>query len=749
MTRWTIDRNTAMTDGPFEPTIDSLLNELAVPAGLTPRLREIASLSDDELDVRLRDLGVPAGLVDRLQWLVADEELDAGLRSVPIPVHVLPRTRNIPHVRRRSRLRQWALAASLMMVVGAGLTALLGSMVSSIRPVQPPPLAMIVVDQGPLGLVTPVESSVAILPETGDNDLRPGAEGLSDETMRLLATFDRPQLGPAGQLAEDIRKAWNPWDNWLLMRWGALGYAPVASAALPELTALTAPVAQGMGAPLVRGCDREFLYSRGVQPPTLTGYDPAALGLDVPLAIGTDSVAQVRRLAAAGRLPSPEQVRVEDFIAAVQPQFGVSAEPGTVAIRTAGGPSVFNRSEAGLLQIRVQSGLHPQRSLPATHLVLAIDTSSSMIGDGALDSVRSAVAGVLQHLGPQDRLSVILFAADVVEIVREVRRSDQAELDQLAAVLEHARVGGGANLGAALQQAISLTLESETAADLPRRLVLMTASRPLLAAAEADGVRKMFAETAKGDFRFEVCDLGHEEMPAAAWLELAGQVACTVRRPQTADKLQWALVEALTGTPSLAATEVKLHVDFNPRAVAAYRLIGHDSTSYGGLLPAAVETDLHVGQTAAALLEVWLYPNEEDDVATVRVQWSDPASGKPRQAGPQRVSRLQFATAFEGSALSLQASAIAAEAAEVLKQSFNFQLIAPDRYQYEPKPSDLEHVLVEAGRSSSGLLTDKSFRRIVELLESVSRLENARSAASARSGTRGITGDQWREYGLK
>jgi Ca-activated chloride channel family protein len=336
-----------------------------------------------------------------------------------------------------------------------------------------------------------------------------------------------------------------------------------------------------------------------------------------------------------------------------------------------------------------------------------------------------------------------------VEIVREVQRSDQAELDQLAAVLEHVGAGGGANLGAALQQAISLALESETARNLPRRLVLMTAGRPVLGRDEADGTRKMFAEAAKGDFQFEVCDLGQEEVPAADWLELAGQAACTVCRPQTADKLQWALVEALTGTPSLAATEVKLHVDFNPRAVAAYRLIGHDSTSFGGLLPAAVETDLHVGQTASALFEVWLYPNEEDDVATVGVQWRDPASGKSRQAGPQRVSRLQFATAFEGSALSLQASAIAAEAAEVLKQSFNFGLTAPDRYRYEPKPGNLEHVLVAARRTSTGLADDPTFQRLVELLEALSQLGNARSAVSARAGTRGILGDQWREFGLK
>jgi hypothetical protein len=738
-----------MTDGPFEPTLDSLLNELAIPAGLLPRLREIAALSDQELDVRLRDIGVPAGLVERLQWLVADEALDAELRRVSVPVSVLPRTHIIPHVRRRSLLRHWALAASLMVLVGAGLTALLGSLVSSLRPVPPSPLAMVVIDQGPLDLVALAEPAVEFLPDAGDSLARLDAAGLSDETMRLLTTFDRPPRGPAGQLAEEIRQVWNPWDNWLLMRWGALGYAPAASAALPELTALTAPVAQGMEAPLVRGYDREFLYSRGIQPPTLTAFDPAALGLDVPLGSRTDSVDRVRRLAAAGRMPSPEQVRVEDFIAAVQPHVGVSAEPGTVAIRTAGGPSVFNRPEAGLLQIRVQSGLHRQRSLPATHLVLAIDTSASMTWGGALDSVRGAVAEILQHLEPHDRLSVILFAGDVVEVVREVGRSDQADLDQLAAVLEQASIGGGANLGAALQQAISLALESETAASLSRRLVLMTASRPLLGQVEADGVRKMFAEAAKGDFRFEVCELGPEEVPAEAWLELAGQAACTVRRPQGAGRLRWALVEVLTGDSPLAATEVKLHVDFNPRAVAAYRLIGHDSTGFGGLLPAAVETDLHVGETASALFEVWLYPNEEDDVATVRVQWSDPTEGKSRQAGPQRVSRLQFATAFEGSALTLQASAIAAEAAEVLKQSFNFGLIAPDRYRYEPKPSGLEHVLAEARRAASGLEKQPPFRRLVELLEALSRLGNARSAVSARSGTRGLVGDQWREYGLK
>jgi len=735
-----------MTDSPFDPTLDSQLNDVAVPAGFVPRLLAIAELGDGELDARLCDVSIPAGLEERLCGVVANEALDARLRGIEIPIGILPRTRNIPYLRRRSQLRQWALAASLMIMVGAGMAGLLGGVISSARLVEPPPLALMVVDQGPLDIVSPVESAVTIVPAADDGRWRTSLAGLSDETMRLLTTFDRPQLGPAGQLAEDIEKVWNPWDNWLLMRWGALGYVPAADTALPELTALTAPVARGMEAPLVRGYDREFLYSRGVQPLTLTAFDPAARGLDAPLATCTDSVDRIRRLAAAGRLPPPELVRTEDFLAAVQPPSGGAADSETLAIRTAGGPSVFNRSEAGLLQVSVHAGLAPRA---AAHLVLAIDTSASMGWDGGLDSVRSAVAGILPYLGPQDRLSVLTFSREVTEVVREIRRDDRAELDQLAAVLEHVGGAAGANLGAALQQAISLAIESETAAGLPCRLVFITASRPLLARADAEGVRRMFAEAAKGDFRFEVCDLTREESSRAAWPELAGQAACTVRCPPSADQLRWALVEALTGSTSIAATEVKLRVDFNPRAVAAYRLIGHESTAFGGLLPASVETDLRAGQAAAALFEIWLYPNEEDDVATVRVQWTEPEKGKTRQAGPQRVSRVQFATAFEGAALSLQAAAVAAEAAEVMKQAFNFRLIAPDRYGYEPKPSGLEHVLAQARHVAPRLAHQPQFRRFVALLEALSHQGSTRSAASARSGTRGISGDQWSEYGLK
>ena len=388
-----------MASGEFDSRMDSQLNDVALPAGLLPRLHDIAALSDDELDFRLRDVPLPTGLVERLAGLAADEDLDELLRDLAIPVSVLARTRIIPDRRARSALRQWALAACLLLMVGAGTLALVGGMVSSVRPVEPPAMALVVIDEGPLDLVSLIESAVALVPDTPAPRNRLAGAGFSEETMALLTTFDRPQLGPAGQLAADLHTVWDPWDNWLLKRWGALGYAPASGAPLPELTALSAPIAQGQEAPLVRGYDREFLYAYAVQPPTLTALDADARSLDVPLVTLTESFDRALRLAAAGRVPTREQVRVEHFLAAVQPRQLVEAEPGSLAICTAAGPSVFNPSAPGLLQVGVQAGMVRRRSLPATHLVLAIDASAGMSRDGGLDLVRRAVVDGLRIWG--------------------------------------------------------------------------------------------------------------------------------------------------------------------------------------------------------------------------------------------------------------------------------------------------------------------------------------------------------------
>jgi Ca-activated chloride channel family protein len=732
-----------MPDRETDQTLDTRLRNVPVPDGLADRLRGIAALSDEELDYRLRSVPSPIGMLQRIKQEVADELLDQQIRDVALPSQVVPRARVIPDRRRRSRIGRLALAASLLIVVGAGYFAAIGGLLTFVRPKTREPIALVTIDQGPLKIVSPFEETVRIVPGSGilDEAVASTTEASNESEIPLLQVVDTPVPGPAGQLFSEINDAWDPWDDWLLMRWGVLGYSHHDDDALPDLKTLVAPAALGIEAPLARAFDREFLYSRGVHPPVLTSFERSASAITAPLCTNTASVETARRLVAQDRLPNPEEVRVEDFLAAMDYQYA-PAKPGRLAIRTAAGPSVFNPSAAGLLQIGVKAGVPCARTLPATHLVVALDISASMGWEGKLDMARRGLCKMFRHLGPNDRFSLILFNDETFHVVDEGRSEDA---EGLVGILERLDASGGANLGAALQTALSAAIETQSTSPIARRLVLITDGRSVLGEDESHTIEGMLGEAAHLDFRFDVFDLGDGAEPDKTLADAAAVTDGLMRSVQSAEQIRWSLFETLTGDPSLVASEAELHVEFNPKAVAAYRLIGHEATAVGGLLPASVESDLRVGQEATVLFEVWLYPNDEDDVALARLQWNDPDSGEPQRAQTQRISRIQFATSFEGSAICLQAATIAAETAEILRQSFNFAVPSPGAYRYRPKPRNLLEVLAVARHVNPRLAARPDFRRLVSLLESARRITIERRAGLTRAGQRGIIGGYWRE----
>jgi hypothetical protein len=150
-----------------------------------------------------------------------------------------------------------------------------------------------------------------------------------------------------------------------------------------------------------------------------------------------------------------------------------------------------------------------------------------------------------------------------------------------------------------------------------------------------------------------------------------------------------------------------LRVAFNPQAVAEYRLIGHEPTgaSTWSADPVA-SADLTAGETATALYQVVLRENNVNDVATAELIWRDAASGKIERL-TQRISRLQFATSFLDSAPSLQAAALAAETAEVLRQSY-----------FAPRGAhSLDRVAAMAAHSNPRLREQKELKRLLRLAE--------------------------------
>ena len=498
--------------------------------------------------------------------------------------------------------------------------------------------------------------------------------------------------------------------------------------------------ARGLAVPLDRGFDREFLYSRGLNPPAFTATDKSAAAITPPLSSDTGSFDGTRRLVAAGRWPEAQDIRVEDFVAAAPYRF-TQAAPGTLAIRTAAGPSLFNPAADGLLQVAVTAGPAAGRTLPATRLTVALDVSDSMAWGGRLELVRRGLEAFVQHLGPEDRFSLILFREETWRAVDEARHDD---IEPLLRIFDQLRAQGAVNLCAGLQQAVAAALEAAADRRQAQRLVLVTSNGDLLTDPMVAKLRPILAEARDQGLGLQVLDISGEE-ESATLSNLVQAAGGTVRPVRSATDIRWALVETLAGDPSVVATAARLQVEFNPQAVAAYRLIGHEATSLGGLFPGGVTADLHVDEAAVVLFELWLYPQGGDDLAVAKLQWQEPRTSTTHHAVTQRISRLQFATTFEGTPLSLQAAALAAEAGEIFRQGYDFEVSPGGAFRYRPKPRGLHDVLVAADRVSPALADRPEFRHFRAVLEQAARLAPERRPGVAKAGTRGLVGGRWRE----
>lgn len=714
-----------MSDHDFDPLLDPHLRDVPLPDGLLSRLRgqgrrQVGEWPDPLFDSELRDVPVPRGLVARLQQIAVDQELDEQLRDVQLPWGLLARLHNIPLARPRVRLSRLAVAASLFMLISGAYLALLGGLFASLRPrAGASPEALEILYNGPLE----IESAAG-----EDDDVVPIAFDLSPrETVPRIPLMDvqfvsyrPPTIGPVSELTMDVDGGLDLWQDIFLLRYGPIGAPDRSADDLPTLDPAPLPPRGGVEPPLTRHYNRRFLLLHDVHPPVFPDRDDALGDVAVPLSTSTASFDLADRLIQEHRLPSEDEIRVEDFLAAMQ-VHPRRPQSRTVALRTSAGPSVFRRQlspqlakelnwqpgPASLLHVDVQAGRVVADGRAGRHMTVVVDVSASMRWADRLERTRRALRQVVEHLGPRDRLSLVVFNDQVVRIV-EAAGADRAA--ELCEAIDRLEAKGGTNIAAALQRGVSVALGGVLESGLQQRLVLITDGRADLTDKSAAQVETMLAFAADQGLRFSLYELNDGQPADEGLARLAAAARGDIERNLSDSRLTWSLVELSTGQSSLVARDVVLTLKFRPQAVAAYRLLGHEQTSLAGLLPVEVQAELKSGQAAGALFELWLKPGGEDHVGQAVLEWVDPATGESHKC-VQRISRLQFAASFAEASPYLQAAAIAAETAEVLRGS----------PFVDPADRELKRVLDLAESVNFELSRRPEFQRFVTFIEQAQR----------------------------
>ncbi len=198
------------------------------------------------------------------------------------------------------------------------------------------------------------------------------------------------------------------------------------------------------------------------------GGPGGASGISPP---GAQDFGLFRQILARGDLPGPETLDAAGFFAEHKLDFPAPECGDVLCLHAALGVmgNLIDGANCTMIQVGMSSPIQPDAlERPPLHLVLALDTSGSMRGP-PLDAVRTGLLAMLDHLRPEDRISLVRYSTEAQVVLERVgldeRRRIETELTGLVAT-------GGTNIYDGLYVAFELAERHRSASDETRVLLL-------------------------------------------------------------------------------------------------------------------------------------------------------------------------------------------------------------------------------------------------------------------------------------
>ncbi len=314
------------------------------------------------------------------------------------------------------------------------------------------------------------------------------------------------------------------------------------------------------------------------------------------------SYANVRRFIQSGERPPVDAVRIEEMINYFPYSWGeVRGErPFTVATEVWDAPW---KPGHRLVRIGMRARSVETAHLPPSNLVFLMDVSGSMSGPDKLPLLKKAFALLVEQLRPQDRVAIVVYAGAAGLALPSTPGNQRGEI---LAALDQLHAGGSTAGGAGLQLAYETAGKNRIEGGSNRIVLATDGDFNVGPSSDGEMVRLIERERESGTF-LTVLGFGTGNLKDSKMEQLADHGNGNYHYVDNLLEAKKALVEEMGGTLLTLAKDVKIQVEFNPRRVAGYRLIGYENR----LLNAEDFADdakdageLGAGHTVTALYEV-------------------------------------------------------------------------------------------------------------------------------------------------
>ena len=427
--------------------------------------------------------------------------------------------------------------------------------------------------------------------------------------------------------------------------------------------------------------------------------------------VDTASYALARSYLAQGQLPTKAQVRTEEFVNYFRGDVAPPIE-GTFRLQMELAPSLFGESsDTWMLRVALRGREVTKQERTPLALTFVIDVSGSMEEDGRLELVKHSLRMLATQLDANDTISIVKFSADAA-LVLPATSARHRELIESA--LEPLAPEGGTNTEAGLRMGYAQAVATITTG-AQNRVVLLTDGVANIGITDPAALVKLVESSRRQGVLLNTVGVGMDNHNDHLLEQLAdkGDGVCNYVDDQR--EVRRALVDNFTGAFETIARDVKLQVEFDPRQVERYRLLGYENRALADADFDNAKVDageVGAGHQVVALYEIVRARGGEGPLATARVRWKAPyrsgvADADSNAVEQQLETQLGARDAVGGheqASAGFRRSVLVAQFAEFLRRSIH------------ARHDSLDLLLVESERLEREL-RDDDFTQFVGMLQ--------------------------------
>ncbi|WP_348813677.1 vWA domain-containing protein [Flavobacterium maritimum] len=360
------------------------------------------------------------------------------------------------------------------------------------------------------------------------------------------------------------------------------------------------------------------------------------------------SYTNVRRFLNNGETVPKDAVRVEEMVNFFKYNYTQPKDQNPFSIQTEFSNCPWNNKHQ-ILKIGLQGKNIPTDDLPASNLVFLIDVSGSMSDVNKLPLLKQSMKILVNELRKKDKVAIVVYAG-AAGLVLPPTSGDEKKT--IIDALENLNAGGSTAGGAGINLAYKIAQENFIK-DGNNRVILATDGDFNVGSSSDTDMQTLIEEKRKTGVFLTCLGYGMGNYKDSKMETLADKGNGNYAYIDNIQEANRFLGKEFKGSMFAIAKDVKIQIEFNPKQIQAYRLIGyenrklrpedftndvidagelgsnHSVTALYEIIPNGVKTDFLNNQPE---LKYTTVPengtNYNDELATIKFRYKKPDGDK-------------------------------------------------------------------------------------------------------------------------